>query len=370
VVSGDTGGNRGLRIRDTPLFSALNSVVFFVAVTSAVAGGVSWLLTFTPWTSFMSASYFVPFFVLAFPLVGWSVLVVFMRHPERRSRGRLSRQQRQEQARAQQTALLEAIPARLRIPLGALFAAVVVATLLSRSALPGSPEYDPTSRRYYSNSHGTLTPITRAAYLHAVTAQDQLFLGGALLFTSIAVAVTWQERRLRRDLTTPGRWRRPVRPRPRFIPPAPLLAIAVVAGLVGAVASVSLIITRVYAYNTDGIYLHTGHPVTARLASGHYTVFVGCTESMTCPTVPPAAVSVSVASGGVIRTSPDPSRDDLSETQTFVGRLSFTVPTSETVTLDLTVNLGEPAFVVPSEGEEAHALIGWIACPSWSSSPP
>jgi hypothetical protein len=122
-----------------------------------------------------------------------------------------------------------------------------------------------------------------------------------------------------------------------------------------------VIITRVDAYNTDGIYLRTGHTVTARLAADHYTVFVGCTESMTCPNVPPAALSVSVISGGVISTSPDPSHDDLSEAEPFVGKLSFTVPTEETVTLDLTANLGQPAFIVPSEGEEVRALAGWIA---------
>jgi hypothetical protein len=338
----------------------LNSAAFFIAAASAAVGGTSWVLTFTTWTSFMSPSYFTPFFVLAFPLVGWSVLVVYRRHPGWRGGGRVNRQQRKDRARAQQAALLAAIPARLRIPLGVLVAAVVVTSLLSPS-LPGAPGYDPSTGHYFYDDHGTLTLITRAAYLHAVTAQDRLFLGISLIFTSIALAVTWQERRLRRDLANPDRWMRPLRPRPRRIPPAALLAVAVVAAVVGAVASASLIITRVDAYNTDGIYLHTGHPVTARLAPDHYTVFVGCTESMTCPEVPPAALSVRVISGGVISTSRDPSHDDLSGAEPFVGKLSFTVPTAETVTLDLTANLGQPAFVVPSEGEEAHALAGWIA---------
>jgi hypothetical protein len=362
VVSDGVGEDRRLRVRDTPLFSVLNSAAFFVAGASAVIGGASWVLTFTTWTSFMSSSYFVPFFALAFPLIGWSVLVVYMRHPEWRRGGRTGRQQRQDRAREQQAALLAAIPARVRIPLGVLFAAVVVTSLLSPSSLPGNPEYDPSTGHYFYDEHGTVVLISRAAYLHAVTAQDRLFLGGALLFTSIALAVTWQERRLRRALAAPDRWLRPVRPRPRFIPPAPLLAVAVVGGLVGAIASASLLITRVDAYNTDGIYLRTGHTVTARLAADHYTVFVGCTESMTCPNVPAAALSVSVVSGGVISTSPDPSHDDLSEAaQPFVGKLSFTVPTTETVALDLTANLGQPAFIVPSEGEEARALAGWIA---------
>jgi hypothetical protein len=82
---------------------------------------------------------------------------------------------------------------------------------------------------------------------------------------------------------------------------------------------------------------------------------------MTCPEVLPAGLLVRADRGGAIRTSPDPSHDDLSETQPFVGKLSFTVPATESVTLDLTASLGQPAFVVPSESEEARALAGWIA---------
>jgi hypothetical protein len=109
VVSGGVGKDRLLRVRDTPLFSVFNSACF-VAGASAVIGGASWVLTFTTWTSFMSSSYFVPFFALAFPLLGWSVLVVNMRHPEWRRGWRLGRRQRQHRAREQQAALLTDIP--------------------------------------------------------------------------------------------------------------------------------------------------------------------------------------------------------------------------------------------------------------------
>ena len=36
------------------------------------------------------------------------------------------------------------------------------------------------------------------------------------------------------------------------------------------------------------------------------------------------------------------------------------MPVKEVVSLDLSAHLSQPAFVIPSEGEEAHALIGWI----------
>ncbi|HEX4288863.1 MAG TPA: hypothetical protein VH021_08110, partial [Trebonia sp.] len=137
-----------MRVRDTPLFSVLNSAAFFIAAASAAVGGTSWVLTFTTWTSFMSPSYFTPFFVLAFPLVGWSVFAVHRRHPGWRGGRRVNRQQRKDRAHAQQAALLAAIPARLRIPLGVLVAAVVVTSLLSPS-LPGAPGYDPSTGHYF-----------------------------------------------------------------------------------------------------------------------------------------------------------------------------------------------------------------------------
>ena len=57
----------------------------------------------------------------------------------------------------------------------------------------------------------------------------------------------------------------------------------------------------------------------------------------------------------------DPSSDHLSEgAQPFLGELSFTVPRKEVVRLELSAHLGQPSFVVPSPGEEARALIGWI----------
>jgi hypothetical protein len=89
----------------------LNLAVFFIATASAAVGGVSWLLTFTPWTQFMSSSYFVPFFYLAFPLFGWSMFVLtFVRRPER--------------DRRQQIDLLKEVRRGWRVPLAVLFVAV------------------------------------------------------------------------------------------------------------------------------------------------------------------------------------------------------------------------------------------------------
>ncbi len=98
------------------------------------------------------------------------------------------------------------------------------------------------------------------------------------------------------------------------------------------------------------------------LAPGDYVVFVGCTQDISCPQLAPAALSVSATSGGALDVFPDPSPDRLSEAaQPFRGELSFMVPRREQVRLDLSARPSQPVFVVPSPGEEAHALIGWIA---------
>jgi hypothetical protein len=332
-----------LRMRDTPAFTMLNSAVFFTATASASVGGVSWLLTFTPWTQFMSSGYFQPFFLLMFPLFGWSVFVESVRRPGR--------------DRRQATDLLNEFPRRWRAAVGMIVTAVFVTSLAAMLSLPGQPEYEPSSRRYVYNDHGVLIPATRAAYLHAVAVQNRLFLGAALVFTSVAAAVTWQERNRRRDLVTPESWQLPVRPRPKIPLSAVALAVAAAVALAGSIASGALIYDRLGAYNADVIYLRAGHPVRVLLGPDHYVVYVGCTEETICAQLPLSGLSVRTASGGILATSPDPSSDHLDQA---VGEVSFTVPVKEVVSLDLSAHLGQPAFVVPSEGEEAHALIGWI----------
>jgi hypothetical protein len=266
MISRGAPEDQGLRVRDTAVITVLNLAVCYVATASAVVGGVSWLLTFTPWTQFMSSGYSVPFFFLTFPLFGWSAFVLTsVRRPERDRRPRGN--------------LLQEFPRGWRVPFTVLFVAVCATSLAAVFALPGQPEYEPGLRRYAYNEHGVLIPTTHAAYLHAVAVQNRLFLGAAIVFTSAAVAITWQERNRRRDLVTPDRWLRPVRPRPKIPLPAAVLALAAATAVAGSIASVALIVDRVDAYNTGGIYLRIGHPVRALLAPDHYVVFVGCTET-------------------------------------------------------------------------------------------
>lgn len=344
------GETRGPDVRGTPVVTWLNSAVCVIAAVSAVAVAVSWLLTFSPWTQFMSSGYFVPFFTLMFPLFGWAV---FVTNVLRRPAG----------SRQPPADLMKAVPRGARVPLTLAAVAAGVSFLTALVSLPGQPGYDPVRRRYFYDDHGTLIPATQAGYLHAVAAQNRLFLGVTLVFTSAAAAIAWGEwSRRPRDPVAPVRWRHPVRPRPRIPVPGPALAVAAAAGLAGLAACAILIIGRVDAYNTSGPYLRAGHPVRALLAQDDYVVFVGCTQDISCPQLAPAALSVSAISGSALDVFPDPSPDRLSEAgQPFRGELSFTVPRTEQVRLDLSARPGQPVFAVPSPGEEAHALTGWIA---------
>ncbi len=335
-------------VRDTPVVRWLNSAVCLVAAASATAVAASWLLTFTPWTQFMSGSYFAPFFFLMFPLFGWAV---FVTNVLRRPAG----------SRRPPADLLKEVPRGARVPLIAAGVAAGVSFLTGIGSLPGQPGYDPAKHRYFYDDGGTLIPATHAGYLHAVAAQNRLFLGVTLVFTLAAAAIAWGERSRRRNLVTSARWRRPVRPRLKIPLPVWALALAAAAGLAGLAACAVLIIGRVDAYNTSGPYLRAGQPVQVLLAPDDYVVFVGCTQDISCPQLAPAALSVRAVSGGTLDVFPDPSPDRLSEAaQPFRGELSFMVPRREQVRLDLSARLGQPVFVVPSPGEEAHALIGWI----------
>ncbi len=151
-----------------------------------------------------------------------------------------------------------------------------VSFLTGIGSLPGQPGYDPAKHRYFYDNGGTLIPATHVGYLHAVAAQNRLFLGVTLVFTWAAAAIAWGERSRRRNLVTPARWRR----RPKIPLLACALALAAAAGLAGSAACAVLLVGRVDAYDTSGPYLRAGQPVQVLLAPDDYVVFVGCTQDI------------------------------------------------------------------------------------------
>ena len=333
----------------TPLAGTVNAGVCVTAAIATVACWVSWAATFTAWAQHLPSALFVPFFALMFPLFGWSV---WLQTAARRPAG----------ARRASAGWINAIPRGGRVLVALAVAAAVAGWSTAASALGGQPEYDPATHGYALDNHGNLTPVSKAAYLHALALQNRLFLGVTLVFLTVAFGMTYgQWSRHRPGIRALRRLPQPVSPRPRFPVPVPVLALTAAVALAAAAASGLLIVDRVSAWSSHAIYLHPGHPVAAQLAPGHYTVFAGCTQDMSCARLAPASVTIR-GTGRDVEVVPDPSSDHDSEGdgQPFIGELSFTIPRAGAVQIELAASPGQPVFVVPSEGQQARALTGWI----------
>jgi hypothetical protein len=349
VMPGNLGYGRVRSFAGTPLSGIVNAGVCVTAAIAVVACWVSWAMTFPPWAQHLPSALFVPFFVLMFPLFGWSV---WLQTAARRPAG----------ARRASAGWMNAIPRGGRVLVALAAAAAAASWSTAASALGGQPGYDPATHRYVLNDHGNLTPVSTAAYLHALAAQNRLFLGVTLVFLTVAFGVTYGDwSRHRPQIRAVRRLPRPASPRPWIPVPVPVLALTAAAALAAAVASGLLITDRVSAWSSHAIYLHPGHPVAARLAPGHYTVFAGCTQDMRCAHLAPASVTIRSTSREV-DVVPDLSSDHDSEGngQPFTGELSFSIPRTSAVQIELTAPAGQPVFVVPSEGQQARALAGWI----------
>src|ERR1700722_9775858 len=343
----------------TPPFAMLNAGACVASAIAAAACWVVWAVTFPSWARHLPSAVFVPFFILAFPLFAWSVWL-------------LAAARRRPGPWRPSADWFSAIPRGAQVLVALAIAAAVVEGFTATGSLAGGqPGYDPATHQYSLNNHGTLTVISRAAYLHALAAQNRLFLSGALVFLTAAFGITygaWSRHRPGSS-SLPGSFPlrglpQPDRPRPRIPVPAPVLALAAAGALAVSVAGGLQILHRVDAWSSGAIYLHAGHPVAATLAAGQYTVFAGCTQEMSCAHLGHGEVTVRGASGQV-DVGPDPSSDHDSEGpggggQSFVGELSFSIPRASAVRIELAASPGQPVFVVPSEGQLARSLIGWI----------
>ena len=340
---------------DTPLFAVVNAAACATAALAAAACLTMWAVTFTPWARHLPSAAFVPLFVLMFPLFGWSVWLISV---ARRPRG----------ASRNSADWMKAIPRAGQVLVALVVAAAVTGGLAGGSELGGQPGYHPTTHQYTLNNHGSLTVVSRAAYLQALGAQNRLFLGVTLVFLTAAFAISYGDWSRHRPASfppsgsfSPSRQPRPERPRPRVPVPAPALAFTAAVALAAAAAGGLQIIDRTSGWSSHAIYLHAGHAVAAQLAPGQYTVFAGCTEGMTCARLGPGSVTVRGANDEV-EVGPDPSSDHDSEGgQPFVGELSFSIARASAVRIELAAAAGQPVFVVPSEGQLARSLARWIA---------
>lgn len=190
--------------------------------------------------------------------------------------------------------------------------------------------------------------------------QNRLFLSVPIIFTSLALTVAWGEWFHRRSQPSPL-WSRPVKARPRWFPPigATMAVLAVGLALLGLFGSV--IVSRVTTYQNTAIRLHRNGRAVVTLTTGDYVVFVGCTESLVCPSFGPDDVVVH-RGRRLIPVIRDPSRDHLTFGQEpYVGLASFDVPESGLYLIQTRAHVSSRLVVLHSPGQEAFSLIGWIA---------
>jgi hypothetical protein len=90
-------------------------------------------------------------------------------------------------------------------------------------------------------------------------------------------------------------------------------------------------------------------------------VFTGCSDSMGCASLAPSQITVQTAAGSAVTVVADPSEDHMSVAgQPDLGRLSFVLSSAQVIRIELATTPAQPVIVLPSPGEEAHALAGWI----------
>ena len=245
-----------------------------------------------------------------FPLFGWSV---WLQSVARRPAG----------ARRTSADWMESNPARrvLLVALAPRGGSARIDPRLVRSA--ASPNTSRRRTRTTWTMRGNLTVVSRAAYLHAVAAQEDPALprGDARLHHRRFLRHLW------RLVTAPAGARRcagcrgPRAPDQRS--PSRRRSRRRRAGRDRCRTH-----NRISAWSGHEIYLHAGRPVAANLAPGQYAVFAGCTQDMTCAHLDPSSVTIRNASHEVHIVpdrAPDP-RDSEGDGQPFVGELSFSIP--------------------------------------------
>ncbi|HEX2894489.1 MAG TPA: hypothetical protein VHO29_10850 [Marmoricola sp.] len=120
---------------------------------------------------------FAPSFVLIFPLWGWAVVLLIARQ---------SRTARNTGAPTAETGRYQAF-------LGFLLVAALCGAVSAIASVPaiagGQPHFDATSGQYTLNNHGSFTVVSHSTYVRAVAGQMRLFLGGTLIFCTVAVAI-------------------------------------------------------------------------------------------------------------------------------------------------------------------------------------
>jgi len=172
----------------------LNTIVLVAGLICLVGASALLLATLVPGGGTFSFGAVVPFFVMAFPLGFWTVALISARNYPGESPFSLGRG-RSRQSPAGFAFPFENLPRRaIALVIGAFVGCCLIASsVIGGSALTGQPSYDRATGQYTIDDHGTVTVVTKARYDRAITAQNRLFLSGALAFAVVSVGATSDE---------------------------------------------------------------------------------------------------------------------------------------------------------------------------------
>jgi hypothetical protein len=186
----------------SPFFTKVNAFACVVGTCSLTGAVVLYILTLVPGAPILGRDEFLPFFVLAFPLFAWMFCVlsdygiVETRHRFGTFSARIPR------GPDGKSMILSFVARPGRVLVAVCFVLGVAGFFSAfQGGLSGQPAYDALHHQYTLDNHGVITVVSRATYLHAEALLNRLFLGGALVFTSLGTVVAWGEWSRRRQRT-------------------------------------------------------------------------------------------------------------------------------------------------------------------------
>lgn len=156
------------------------------------------------------------------------------------------------------------------------------------------------------------------------------------------------------------------RPRRGMSRSVTVLRLIALLAVVGLIVSVPATLRTVSSYHAKTVHLQAAppgaEPLNADLPPGSYTVFVGCEDFYGCPSIHPDQLSIqgygSDPSMAAVTTRP---QVRVVGGQKFSGVDTFTIQAKGGVWYTLRPELGQPAFIAPSESLTSTLLPWTIA---------
>jgi hypothetical protein len=344
---------------DAPIFGLAGAVAVVLGCTLVLALVAIITFTFAATAPDLSAGDVIPPLVLALALWLWMCVVL--------SRSRMLRKHQRFLFHPVRSLFPRRLAAIWVLGSTALLIAPVLASVVSRLADQSRPirEYDPAQRGYVLSNKATMSAIYRTTDLHAATVQDRFVLSAALAVALIATTVAALDLLRRRRPAKAECSSRPFLSQRYILPPLSASLVLFILGATLAAVTGIASASRLATYFDDAKPLSGRGTVSTFLPAGQETVFVGCSEAISCPPLLANEVDVREGSAAPLLTFADPSHDRLTQNaQPFAGAVSFTVPRSGRYVISTSGGRGWRLRLAAGEGQEARSLAAWVLAAS------